>query len=220
MTSTGEDSAAGSPLAGATTVVHLLRHGEVYNPHGIFYGRLPGFHLSEDGRLMAKAAAGFLAGRDVVVLRSSPLERTMETAAPLSAQFGLDVSIDERLIEPWNHFEGSTSGEFRNPAHWRYLYNPFRPSWGEPYARIAARLLDAMADAVRAARGREAVCVSHQLPIWIARRSAEGKPLWHHPAHRQCALASVTTFTYSGDVITGVSYAEPAGRGRSQVSGA
>jgi broad specificity phosphatase PhoE len=222
----GRASAEGGAVepTDATTVVHLLRHGEVHNPRGLLYGRLPAFHLSEDGRLMAKAAAGFLAGRDVVALLSSPLERTLETAAPLSAQFGLDVSVDERLIEPTNHFEGTTFGPgpsaLRNPANWRYLYNPFRPSWGEPYASIAARMRDVMADVARAARGHEAVCVSHQLPIWIARRAAEGKHLWHHPAHRQCALASVTSFTYRGDAITGVSYAEPAGHGRPQVSGA
>ncbi len=98
-----------------------------------------------------------------------------------------------------------------NPANWRYLYNPFRPSWGEPYPDIAARMLAAMADAAQAARGHEAVLVSHQLPIWIARRAAEGRHLWHNPAHRQCALASVTSFSYTGDRITGVSYAEPAG---------
>ena len=77
-----------------------------------------------------------------------------------------------------------------------------------------------MADAVRAARGHEAVLVSHQLPIWVARRAAEGNRLWHHPGRRRCALASVTSFTYDGDAITGVSYAEPAGAGRPQVSGA
>jgi broad specificity phosphatase PhoE len=207
-----------------TTVVHLLRHGEVSNPTGVLYGRLPGFHLSEDGLLMAKAAAGFLAGRDVAVLLSSPMERALETAAPLAAQFGLQARVDERLIEPWNHFEGTTfgvgDGALSKPSHWRYLLNPFRPSWGEPYASVAARMRAAMADAARAARGREAVCVSHQLPIWVARRAAEGRHLWHHPGHRQCALASVTSFTYHGDTISGVSYAEPAGAGSRQVPGA
>ena len=48
-----------------STVVHLLRHGEVRNPDHVIYGRLPGYHLSEDGRMMAKAAANFLAGRDI-----------------------------------------------------------------------------------------------------------------------------------------------------------
>jgi len=206
------------------TVLHLLRHGEVYNPGGVLYGRLPDYHLSEEGRLMAKAAAGFLAGRDVVLLRSSPLDRTLETSAPVAAQFELPVHTDDRLIEPTNVFEGTTvgvgSGALRNPVNWRYLYNPFRPSWGEPYRDIATRMLAAMADAARAARGHEAVLVSHQLPIWIARRAAQGTHLWHNPAHRQCALASVTSFSYTGDEITGVSYAEPAGHGRQPTPGA
>lgn len=206
------------------TVVHLLRHGEVNNPRGVLYGRLPGFHLSEDGRLMAKAAAGFLAGRDVTLLLCSPLERARETAAPVAAQFGLEVVVDERLIEPANHFEGRVfgvgDGSLKSPAAWRYLWNPFRPSWGEPYADIAARVRAVMDDAARRARGHEAVLVSHQLPIWVARQAVAGHRLWHHPAHRQCALGSVTSFSYSGDTITGVSYAEPAGADHGQVPGA
>jgi broad specificity phosphatase PhoE len=207
-----------------TTIVHLVRHGEVENPDGVLYGRIPGFHLSADGRVMAKAAADFLAGRDVTVLRSSPLERARETAEPLAAEFGLEVTVDDRLIEPWNHFEGQRfgvgDGSLRRPAHWRYLCNPFRPSWGEPYREVAARMRAAMAGARRAARGHEAVCVSHQLPIWVARRDADGRRLWHDPRRRQCALASVTSFTYRGDEIAGVSYAEPAGAGGKQVAGA
>jgi broad specificity phosphatase PhoE len=207
-----------------TTVVHLVRHGEVSNPDGILYGRLPGYRLSEEGRLMAKATAGFLAGRDVAVLVTSPLERAQETAAPLAAQFGLTPRVDDRLIEPWNHFEGTTfgvgDGALRRPANWPYLRNPFRPSWGEPYASIAARMRAAMDDAAAAADGREAVCVSHQLPIWVTRMAVEGRRLWHHPGHRTCALASVTSFTYAGGQITGISYAEPAGAGRPQVPGA
>ena len=138
------------------TVVHLVRHGEVSNPDGILYGRLPGFHLSEEGRLMAKAAAGFLAGRDVAVLVTSPLERAQETAAPLAAQFGLAPQVDDRLIEPWNHFEGTRfgigDGALRRPANWWYLRNPFRPSWGEPYTSIAARM--------QAAAGKRSVSVT------------------------------------------------------------
>jgi broad specificity phosphatase PhoE len=206
------------------TIVHLVRHGEVENPRRVLYGRMPGFHLSEDGRVQAKAAADFLAGRDVTVLRSSPLERALETAEPLAAEFGLTVVVDDRLIEPWNHFEGTTfgvgDGSLRQPRHWHHLRNPFRPSWGEPYADIAKRMHSVMADAAREAHGRQAVCVSHQLAIWIARRSAEKRRLWHYPTSRQCALGSVTSFTYRDGVITGVSYAEPAGRGRAQLPGA
>jgi len=208
----------------AATVVHLVRHGEVSNPDGILYGRLPGFHLSEEGRLMAKAAAGFLAGRDVAVLVTSPLERAQETAAPLAAQFGLAPQVDDRLIEPWNHFEGTRfgigDGALRRPANWWYLRNPFRPSWGEPYTSIAARMQAAIAAAAAVVPGREAVCVSHQLPIWVTRLAAEGRHLWHHPGHRTCALASVTSFHYVDGQITRTNYDEPAGAGRPQVPGA
>jgi len=206
------------------TVVHLVRHGEVDNPDGVLYGRLPGFHLSEEGVLQAKAAAEFLVGRDVALLLSSPLERALETAAPIAAQFGLEPRVDERLIEPWNHFEGTRfdvgRDALRQPGAWPRLTNPFRPSWGEPYADIAARMHAVMADAAREVVGRQAVCVSHQLAIWVARKSADNRRLWHHPGNRQCALGSVTSFTYRDGVITGVSYAEPAGRGRAQIPGA
>ncbi|HEY1643282.1 MAG TPA: histidine phosphatase family protein [Streptosporangiaceae bacterium] len=211
------------PLAGSA-IVHLVRHGEVDNPAGVIYGRIPGYHLSADGRLMAKAAADFLAGRDVTVLRCSPLDRAVETAAPIAAELGLEAGIDDRLIEPANHFEGLRfgvgDGSLRQPRHWRYLWNPFRPSWGEPYAEVAARMLAAAADAARAADGHEAVCVSHQLPIWATRLAAEGRRLWHDPRRRQCALGSVTSLTFAGGRVIGVSYAQPSGDRGSRVAGA
>ena len=199
-----------------STVVHLLRHGEVENPDGIIYGRLPGYRLSANGGSMAEAAADFFAERDVVALFSSPLERALETAGPVAERLGLPIVTDDRLIESWNHFEGLKfgvgDGSLRRPAHWPFLINPFRPSWGEPYRDVAARMLGAMETARAAAAGQEAVCVTHQMPIVVTRRLAEGRRLWHNPAMRECALGSVTSFTYSGDHLVGVSYAVPARR--------
>ncbi len=219
-----DSGSAGSGRATVTTIVHLVRHGEVANPSGVLYGRLPGYHLSENGQMMAKAAATYLAGREVTLLRSSPLERAVETAGPIAAELGLEVETDERLIEATNKFEGLRvgvgDGSLRAPRYWIYLRNPFRPSWGEPYVEVAERVLAAAADAARDARGYEAVCVSHQLPIWVSRRSAEGRRLWHDPRRRQCALGSVTSLTYIGDKLTSVSYAEPSGAAGSRVAGA
>jgi broad specificity phosphatase PhoE len=208
-----------------TTVVHLVRHGEVDNPTGVLYGRLPGFRLSSAGEEMARLDAKWLAGRDVTVVRSSPLERAVQTAAPIAAEFGVTPATDDRLIESDNIFEGKTfgvgDGSLKNPQIWRYLWNPFRPSWGEPYAEIAARMVAAIADARDAAAGREAVLVSHQLPIEIVRRQLEGTHLWHRPDRRSCALASITSVTYEGTAVTGLGYAEPAGAsGRKRVGGA
>jgi broad specificity phosphatase PhoE len=196
------------------TIVHLLRHGEVENPAGIIYGRLPDYHLSANGRAMASAAADYFADRPVAALFCSPLERAQETARPVAERLGLDIVTDDRLIESWNHFEGMKfgvgDGSLRRPAHWPYLINPFRPSWGEPYRAVAARVSAVMETARQAAAGQEVVCVSHQLPTWVTRRLAERKRLWHNPTSRECALGSVTSFTYSGDRLTGVDYTVPA----------
>ncbi|SFK34242.1 histidine phosphatase family protein [Geodermatophilus ruber] len=198
-----------------TTVVHVLRHGEVFNPEKILYGRLPGYRLSETGEAMALAAAEWLVGKGVTCLVSSPLERAQQTAAPIAEKLSLPVTIDERLIEAGNAFEGLRvgvgDGALRMPQHWWKLRNPFRPSWGEPYVEIAARMLAAVEAARDAARGSAAVLVSHQLPIWTLRLHLEGRRYVHDPRRRQCGLASVTSLRYEGDRFAGLSYAEPAG---------
>ncbi|MBW8798232.1 MAG: histidine phosphatase family protein [Streptomyces sp.] len=196
------------------TVVHVMRHGEVANPQGVLYGRLPGYHLSELGRQMADRVAEHLASRDVTHVVASPLERAQETATPIAKAHGLDLATDERLIEAENIFQGKTfgvgDGALKKPANWKYLVNPFRPSWGEPYVDQVVRMKSALDTARDRARGHEAVLVSHQLPIWILRSYVENRRLWHDPRKRQCTLASLTTFTYEGDRIVSVGYSEPA----------
>jgi broad specificity phosphatase PhoE len=196
------------------TVVHLLRHGEVENPTKILYGRLPGYHLSALGRKMADRVAEALAGHDITVVVASPLERAQETASPIAAVHGLQIRTDPRLIESENVFEGKTvgvgDGSLHSPRHWWHLRNPFRPSWGEPYTQVAARMHAAADDARRLAAGHEALLVSHQLPIWEARLAAEHRRLWHDPRRRECSLASLTSFEYDGDRLTAVVYSEPA----------
>lgn len=197
------------------TTVHLLRHGEVHNPGAVLYGRLPGFGLSEDGHTMARDAAEALQDRNITVVIASPLQRAQETATPIAEMLGVPIGTDERLLESENVFEGKPfgvgDGALRRPQHWPHLRNPFVPSWGEPYAVIAERMLDAAQSARDQARGTEAVCVSHQLPIWTVRRYVEGRKLWHRPDRRQCGLASLTSITWEDDRVVTVAYSEPAG---------
>jgi broad specificity phosphatase PhoE len=197
-----------------TTIVHVVRHGEVHNPDGVLYGRLPDYHLSDLGRAMAERIAQTMVGRDVTHLVSSPLERARETIAPTAAALGIAPQVDDRLIEAANVFEGQRfgvgDGALRQPSAWWHLRNPFRPSWGEPYDIVAARMLASIEDAAAAAEGHEAVVVSHQLPIWTARNAALGKRLWHDPRVRECSLASMTSMTLQGRDIVSVRYTEPA----------
>lgn len=197
------------------TRIHMVRHGEVYNPGGVLYGRLPGFHLSEKGNRQAQAVADALADRDVVAVISSPLQRAQETAAPIAARHDISVDTDPDLIESTNILQGRGispgDGAWRDPRVWWHLRNPFTPSWGEPYAQIAARMATAVDKARARAAGHEAVCVSHQLPIWTLRLSLTGRRLWHWPTRRQCAIASVTSLVYDGDRLVDLEYSEPAG---------
>ena len=195
------------------TVVHLVRHGEVYNPAGLLYGRLPDYHLSDLGREMAQAVAADLRERDITHLRCSPLERAQETIAPLAAELGLPVTTDERVIEADNRLQGlkvTLGATIRNPRSWWLFRNALKPTWGEPYAEIVARMRAALRDTAAEAAGHEAVVVSHQLPIWMARCDAEGRRLFHDPRRRECRLASVTSFTYLDGRLSSVGYREPA----------
>jgi broad specificity phosphatase PhoE len=184
------------------TIVHLMRHGEVHNPQGVLYGRLPEFYLSDLGHQMAERAADHLSTNEIVHLVSSPLERAQQTVAPLAKLLEAPVTTDDRVIEADNLFEGRTVGAepkaLLHPKNWWLLRNPFRPSWGEPYREIAARM-------------QAAVIVSHQLPVWIARQAYEKKSFVHDPRTRQCSLASLTSLTFDGDRYVGFTYAEPAG---------
>ena len=126
------------------TTVHLLRHGEVHNPGGVLYGRLPEFHLSDLGQEMAERD-GRGAGRprhhrrDRLPAGAGAADRGADRRGARPAD-----RRDADLIEADNMFEGKRvgggDGVLRGPQPWRHLWNPVRPSWGEPYREIAARM--------------------------------------------------------------------------------
>ena len=199
--------------------IHLIRHGEVHNPGGVLYGRLPHFRLSDLGHEMAKSAATTVAekvagqGTSVVKLLASPLLRTQESAAPIADEFGLEVHTDQRLIEPYNIFEGrklTASHILVRPHLYYHLRNPQKPSWGEPYEAIAARMMEAIEEAWNSVDSGEVVIVSHQLPIVMVQLTVAGKPLAHNPKQRRCSLSSITTLERRGDKFVEVGYVDTA----------
>jgi len=198
-----------------SSTVHVIRHGEVENPKKILYGRQPGWRLSERGQAMAQVIGEWSKDIDLGALHVSPLQRAQETAAPISAAHNIAITTDERLIEAANIFEGKSfepgSGVLKHPASWRHLYNPFKPSWGEPYEEQINRMLAAIFAAKDAAKGKDAIVVSHQLPIWSLRSAIEGRSLLHDPRKRICTLASVTSVHFDDEgLISDLTYSEPA----------
>jgi len=197
--------------------LHFVRHGEVFNPKGLLYERLDGFPLSDRGHQMAAAAAEELKSMGIAPKRLfvSPLERTRQSAAPVAKEFGLELEIEERIIEPWNKLKGYPMGAkalVANPGLAIHLYNPGRPSWGEPYREIADRMTEAALDAWESTPEGDVVFVSHQLPIWMTYRSAMGLRLPHNPQTRRCSLSSITSFEVDSGRLLPVDYREPGMR--------
>lgn len=202
-------------LSAMSSTVHMARHGEVENPQKILYGRQPGWRLSTRGQQMAQVLCEWSKSIDLGALHVSPLQRAQETAAPIASAHGIEITTDERLIEAGNIFEGKSfepgSGILKHPTAWRHLFNPWKPSWGEPYDEQINRMFAAIFAAHKAANGKDAIVVSHQLPIWITRSAIEGRSMLHDPRKRECTLASVTSIHFDDEgVISGLSYSEPA----------
>ncbi|MFT8704617.1 histidine phosphatase family protein [Bifidobacterium aquikefiricola] len=213
-----------------TTTVNFVRHGEVYNPRHVLYERLPGFHLSDQGKEMVKASASFIAHdegmRAATALYSSPLDRTRETAEiieatvdPVREALGLQdfqINFDPRLIEAGNEFRGTRIG-YGKGALWRrrnivLLRNMRRPSWGETYQQIAARVKDFTFEKVQEHPDQQIIVVSHESPIWTFRHLMETGHPEHNMLRRNTDLASITSLTFDSDTcaLLGVSYVSPA----------
>lgn len=199
------------------TTIHVMRHGEVHNPDAVLYGRRRGYGLSELGWAMAESVAETLhqSGHNIRAVVASPLLRAQMTAMPTARAFGVEVGADARLIEAWNTFEGvavnRNRAQLAHPKYWSRYINPLKPSWSEPYVDLVSRMRAAVSDALAGNEGAEALLVSHQLPIWTLRSWVEGRPLAHDPRKRECSLASITSYVFSGRTLKAVTYWEPAG---------
>lgn len=183
------------------TLVHLVRHAEVHNPSNVWYGRLEGFELSDRGLRQAEALAEYFASRQIEGVYSSPLTRAQQTSSAIALPHGLEVVIEDDLIESETKLQGRPGDArlFRNPFNARHFINPFRPSWGESYHSITERMTAAVGRIRTKHEGSEAVAVSHMTPVLVARLAVEmsPKPPWR--AGLPCARASVTTIEFDDE---------------------
>jgi broad specificity phosphatase PhoE len=179
--------------------LHLVRHGEVDNPQHVVYATLPGFELSELGRVQAKEAARYLSSQPIVAVWSSPLERALSTAAVIAARAGLPVSVDEELIEwriaddwagiVWEELPTTRPGELE-----AYLEHP----WDLPFAReslteLAARMRGVLQRLHERHVEGDVVVVSHQDPVQAARLAITGRSLeiQHEDKPQHCSVITL-----------------------------
>jgi len=173
------------------TFVHLVRHGEVENPERIVYAGLPGFPLTERGRTQAQESADYLSSRLITRVWSSPLDRTMETAAPIAAGHGLDVSLDPAFAE-WglsDRWAGMHWEDIPDVERAAYFETPWRlPFSPESLSEMGQRMAQAIERAAEASQA-EVVIVSHMDPIQAARLALLGLSKEHfvvdRPSHAE-----------------------------------
>ena len=205
------------------TTIHFVRHGEVENPNHVLYERLPGFHLSNRGLKMAQATAKYIATvpqmRGISAIYSSPLERTQETAQQIANALQIGpIILDNRLIEAENNFRGKRigygEGALWKNNNWKLVSNLWKPSWGESYKSIAARVGDFAREQVKNHPGEQIVAVTHESPIWSYRHLLETGHAEHNMLLRKTALASITSITYdcTNMNVLSITYMDPAAR--------
>lgn len=89
------------------TTIYFIRHGEVHNPEGILYGRLPNFGLSDAGKKEIEKTADFLKNKEISEIFSSPLLRTKQSAEIIQNILGLpELHFSELLLEVKTSYEG------------------------------------------------------------------------------------------------------------------
>ncbi len=145
------------------TVIHFIRHGQVENPTHVRYGRLPGFHLSSDGREQIEQTAHYLTRFPVRAMYASPLERAQQTVTLLALAHPMAlIKSDVRLLE------NKTSPEFEGKSrHLAFTYPLVSTPDSETTMEIIDRLLDFCRSVVAEHAGQHVVAVSHGDPIGL-----------------------------------------------------
>jgi probable phosphomutase (TIGR03848 family) len=170
------------------TLVVLVRHGVTETTGRELPGRAPGLHLSDAGRQQAEAAAARVVALNArtngaagnsnskakskapaAAVYASPLERTQETAAPIAAALGVNVALDEGLLElDMGEWTGLSLATARKRKEWGTIQrypSSFRFPGGESFLDMQTRMITTV-DRLRAEHaGQMVVAVSHADPI-------------------------------------------------------
>lgn len=179
------------------TTIHFVRHGDVFNPQKILYGRLPGYHLSTLGQEQAAAAAAYLQDRPLAAIYASPQLRAQETAAAIARLHpGLTIQTSPLLDEIHSPHQGRPLAEL--DAEGWLLYTNL-PTGYETAEDVVGRVVRLIGELRASYPGREVVAVSHGDVVLAVRFWAEGIVFSDDTKNRTRlypATASITTLSF------------------------
>jgi ribonuclease H / adenosylcobalamin/alpha-ribazole phosphatase len=190
---------------GMPTRMLLLRHGQTELSVQRRYSGRGNPALTELGRQQAKAAARYLADRGgIAAVISSPLQRAYDTAVAAAKALGLDVMVDDDLIETdFGAWEGLTFAEAaqRDPElHLRWLGDTStEPPGGESFDAVLERVLRARERIIAGYQGATVLVVSHVTPIkMLLRLALDAGPGILYRLHLDLASLSIAEFYSDG----------------------
>lgn len=159
------------------THIYLIRHGEVHNPDHIFYGRLPGYGLSEKGRQEIAASAKYLATKEIEALYSSPLLRATQSMEIIRTTLGLPTILtSDKLLEVRSSFQG-ISFKQAHEMHYDWFFNPKRKPDDETMEQIRDRMLHFLTEIEANHQGKTIAALSHGDPLMIVKAAIQGRPM-------------------------------------------
>lgn len=178
------------------TTIYLVRHGEVYNPKRVVYGWMPGFPLSDNGRLQVHTLGKHLSGRRIQAIYTSPLTRARETASIISSYHaGVPVIHDELLLEVHSPQLEGTSFDEAEKMQWDFYQDKYYVLGQERVEDVWKRMNNAL-QAIRVKhKGKEVVAVSHADPIMITITQFQGLPLRGNEIDRNNYVPTADGFT-------------------------
>jgi probable phosphomutase (TIGR03848 family) len=194
------------------TTVLLVRHGKTPTTGAVLPGRAKGLRLSDEGRQQAEAVAERIGSwRPVAAVYASPLERTRETAAPISRATGHRTQLRKGLLEcDFGDWTGAKLADLMKKPEWRTVQrypSGFRFPNGESFAEMQTRIVGQIADLVAQHAGDTIVCTSHADPIKAAVASAMGThlDLFQRIVINPCSVTAIV-YTPEGPFVLAVNH--------------
>jgi len=204
-TSVVTSSAGWTGARGAPTRLLLLRHGQTELSVQRRYSGRGNPPLTDLGVRQAEAAAlylGKLGGIDAVF--SSPLQRAYDTASATAGELGLDVVVDDELIETdfgaWEGLTFDEAAERDSKLHLRWLRDTsVRPPDGESFDAVTSRVRIAQQRIIAEHAGQTVLVVSHVTPIkTLLRLALDAGPALLYRLHLDLASLSIADFYPDG----------------------
>lgn len=159
------------------TSIYFVRHGHVYNPTNIWYGRLPDFALSKEGKKQIEQTAAFLAGEDINYIYTSPMLRAKQTADIIKQKLTLrKIHFSKDLLEIKSSLQGM-SFNYIQTLNYDVFAGPGKDIKGETIQEVANRMQQFIHTMIKKHPGKKIAAVTHGDPIMLVKAALTGLPI-------------------------------------------